>query len=306
MQQVRSLRSSTAARWATRARLLALASCLACATSASSARAEREACLAAHEQGQVARLAERFSEAREQLRRCMQPACPKLLREDCRALLADLDASRASVVFQVAGATGEDLSEVRVLANDQPITTEAGQAVALDPGTYQLRFEAPEHRPLEQTLVLRQGEKSRVVRVELESVRVSEPVLPDLPLASAAPAERRSTRGLRIASYVLGGSALAVLAAAIGLGAKGKAEHDHLSDVCGAERACDQDDTQKGRSLYVAADAGFGVSGALAAAAVTTFLVDYLRDDRDTASARNALAVQPGGTGAAFVYRRAF
>jgi hypothetical protein len=312
MQQPRSPRSS-ATRWrAVHTRLAALMVCAALA-SAAPARAERQACLAAHEQGQLARLQGRFAEARTQLTSCTQPACPKLLREDCRALLADLDASRATVVLEVAGARGEDLREVRVLANEALVAQQGGQTVTLDPGTYTLRFEAADHRSLAQTLVLREGEKSRVVRVQLEAGSAAD--APQIAVTSdpglmrreaAVRASERSARRLRVASYVLGGSALAVLGAGIGLGAKGKAEHDRLSDVCGSTRPCDRDDTRKGRNLYVAADVAFGVSGALAAAAITTFLVDYLRDDADTQPARAALDAQLQTGGASLLYRQRF
>ena len=313
MQRVRFLRLPVAAGRAIGARLLALVVCLMVASSVSSARAEREACLAAHEEGQVSRLRGRFAEAREQLTSCMQTACPKLLREDCRALLADLDASRAAVVFQIAGARGNDLSEIRVVANGEPIASEGGQTVALDPGTYQLRFEAPDHRPLEQTLVLREGEKSRVVRVQLEAGSATETrqmaVTSDPGLLRRQPssgASERRPRPLRVASYVLGGSALAVLGAGIALGTKGKAERDRLSDACGDTRPCDRDDTRKGRNLYVAADVAFGVSGALAAAAVTTFLIDYLRDKTDAQPARAAVDAQLQCGGASLLYRQRF
>lgn len=269
---------------------------LALLTLTPTARADRDACLQAHEQGQLLRLRNRISEARAQLASCADPSCPKLLRDDCQILLAELDAQRAAVVFVVVDRAGSELSDVRVFADDTLVTEVVdGRAVPLDPGTYRLRFEVPGYGPIHQTVTIRGGERSKMVRAQLEH-RVG---------ASETERERGTRRGPVIA-YALGGAALAVLASGVGLGVAGKRELDRLEGSCGSDRDCGSADTERGRRLYLAADVAFGVGGALAVAATSLFIVDRLRSGREARRLTARLDGQVARDGAGLSLRGTF
>lgn len=251
----------------------------------SGARADRDACLQAHEQGQVSRLQHRPADARARFKSCMQPECPRLIRDDCASLLAALDASRVHVTFSARDASGQSLAAVRVIVDDAPITEapDGRHVLALDPGEHTVRFEATGHIAHDQRLVLQEGEGAREVAVQLER-------------ASVADATTRSRR-LRWTTLALGGAAIATAVTGVGLAVSGKREHDHLDEVCGVERDCGSAQTEKGRALYVAADVCFGIAGALAVSAATLFLVDHYRRQPDRASARITGRVSRAGAG---------
>ena len=249
------------------------------------ARADRDACLQAHEQAQLLRLHHRFADARAQFNACMEASCPRILRDDCASLLAALDASRVQVTFAAHDANGEPLTAVRVFV-DQELIADAldGNPLPIDPGDHAVRFEAQGAAPHEQRLVLQEGEGTRDVTVQLERAHVAE-------------APTRSQRMLWT-SVALGGAAIAAAATGIGLGVAGKREHEHLDEVCGVDRDCGGAQTEKGRAMYVGADVCFGIAGALAATATTLFVVDRYREKTDRASAR--LIGQVSRNGAVF------
>lgn len=277
--------------------LLALLTLL---TLASSARAQPsaqvKACVAAHTEAQRLRMAGRLLAAREQLLACAQRECPELVANDCALWLPELDADLPSVVLAVADSEGRDLLEVRVFANDRLLTEHTeGHAVALDPGSYRFRFEADGYRSLTLTASVRQAEKNRIVRAKLE---------PDLAPSAAARSGRApdgqqgsddtADASVPVASYVLGGVALASFGAFAYFAVTGKDEYDRLSDSCG--RACTEADVEDGKRAYVLADVALGVGVASAAAAVIVFFAageGASPDDR--AQAGLQLGVGPHG-----------
>lgn len=179
-------------------RTLLIATLAAHAFVVTSSRARAEsvaACVAASEDAQALRDAGRLVDARALLIVCAQNTCPPLVRKDCAEWLVDVAANLPTVVLSARDAAGRDLTDVRVSV-DGHILTEAmdGRAVFLDPGGHVLRFEVPGTAPLEQRVILRQGEKNRVVSAVLATASSPSPVLVS-PLVAAC---------LRVASRAAG------------------------------------------------------------------------------------------------------
>jgi len=219
-------------------------------------------------------MAGRLVSAREQLLACAQRECPSLVANDCALWLPELDAELPSVVLAVEDGEGRDLLQVRVFANDRLLTERTeGRALSLDPGSYRFRFEAAGYRSLTVTASVRQAEKNRIVRAKLE---------PELTPAAAAAragggaAERgqdpdgERSASVPVASYVLGGVALASLGAFAYFAVTGKDEYDELTETCGHD--CTPAQVEDGKRAYVIADVALGVGIASAAAAVIVFL----------------------------------
>ncbi|HET9953408.1 MAG TPA: hypothetical protein VFQ61_02830, partial [Polyangiaceae bacterium] len=61
----------------------------------------------------------KFGAAREQLKRCLEPACPGLVRDDCAQRLDALDRVQPTVVFEVKDEQGRDLAEVTIQVDGQ-------------------------------------------------------------------------------------------------------------------------------------------------------------------------------------------
>lgn len=130
----------------------------------------KQECVAANDAAQSLRRADRLRESREQLAVCMAASCPGLVREDCAQRLSELDAVMPSLVFEVKNGSGLDLSAVHVTMDGRRVTdTLDGSALLVDPGEHQFTFDDGTTH-VDQTIVVREGDKDRHVRVTLGGV----------------------------------------------------------------------------------------------------------------------------------------
>jgi hypothetical protein len=255
---------------------------------ASAARAQAStavnACVAAHTEAQRLRMAGKLLAAREQLLACAQRECPALVANDCALWLPELEAELPSVVLAVEDASGRDLIAVRVFANDRLLTERTeGHAVALDPGSYRFRFEVAGYRPLTVTASVRQAEKNRLVRARLE------PVAPNAAAESGDELASEGADSVPVASWVLGGVALASMGAFTYFAVSGKQEHNRLSESCG--QSCTDAQVADGKRAYIIADVALGVGVASAAAAVILLFTSGEAAPAPEAGARAGLQV---------------
>jgi hypothetical protein len=240
-----------------------------------SASADSEACLGAHERAQLERMHGRYVEAHAELLQCAQAACPAGVRSDCKGWLSEVEAGLPSIVFAVSDSAGRDLIDVRISAGAQLLTERAdGRSLTLNPGLYQLRFEATGYVTREQEVLVREAEKQRIVRVQLDAEAAA-------PAPLAAPQRAKvnepspysaTSRRLLLSSYVLGGAALASLAVGIGFGVSG---HDKLKELedqnCSPD--CSPSEVDAGKKRYVIADVAFAMAGAFGVSAAVTFIL---------------------------------
>ncbi|HEX8796020.1 MAG TPA: hypothetical protein VF765_33955, partial [Polyangiaceae bacterium] len=121
------------------------AACVTIALVASVATADapsKKQCLDADDASQPLRRDGKFSAAREQLRVCGDPACPALVRSDCTRMMADLERAQPTVVFDVKDDAGNDLTDVKVTVDGNPVTPKlTGTALQADPGQHVFAFE---------------------------------------------------------------------------------------------------------------------------------------------------------------------
>jgi len=246
-----------------------------------------EVCVAQHVEAQRARQRGELLEAREQLLMCAQRDCPALVSNDCTTWLAEVEASVPTIVLAVVDERGGDVRDVKVTANGRPLAEQVdGKALALDPGSYELSFEAPGHVPLTTQLTVHQAEKNRIVRVQLAR--------------APAPAPVDDGPGVPVLSYVLGGAAVVGIGTFAYFGLTGAAEHrdaqDSCAPVCSAARVKDIE-----RS-YLIADVGLAVGLASAAAAVLVYFTGQAEEREDTAR----LELSPSRAGATLLWSGRF
>lgn len=248
------------------------------------ARADREACIAAHEEAQVMRMRGRYSAAREQLLICAQAECPQLISSDCIALMSEVEASLSTLVFAVSDARGQDLIDVHVLSDGKLLSERLdGRAIALDPGVHELAFEAPGYARATQKVTVVEAQKRRLVRVQLL------PATAATESASEQPrdAESALVRRRYLTSYVLWGGAAAALGAGIAVGVVGKHKLDQYEKSCPG--TCTDGDVAPGKRLYIGADVAFALAGGMTVAA--TWL--YFATRKKRAQERDELARGP-------------
>ncbi|MBX3230950.1 MAG: hypothetical protein KIT84_36435 [Labilithrix sp.] len=246
-------------------RLGGIVAALAFAAFAADANAEpamAEQCASASERAQLHRLEGHLVEARAELVTCSAPECPSVVRRDCDRWLVEVDDAIPSVVVTVRDAAGADVADARVtIDGEQVLERVEARALPLDPGTHEIEIAGRDGPPVKRSIVLREGEKRRVVDV----------TLPRAAAPPAKPARIESKNTTRVAGWslvALGGVGVA-LGAALGI-------HQHLlyerSDscrpVCSPKRADEIDRVRLFEGIALGA-------GALALAAGVVLLVTH-------------------------------
>ncbi len=200
------------------ARVARVAAAVACASALFSGAAwaadpTKDQCIDANETAQSLRKNEKLREAEQRLLVCVSASCPGPVRDDCGQRLTEVRAVTPTIVFVVKDDADQDLSDVHVTLDDQPLADKLdGTAIAIDPGQHRLVFESPGKAREERALVIREGEKDRHERIVLvaaqapttpvASVPESTPVQP----SEAPPSDGKSQR---IASLAVGGVGVA-------------------------------------------------------------------------------------------------
>jgi hypothetical protein len=181
---------------------------------------DKQECLAASEQGQNQRDDGLYRTARESFLKCSRDACPKVIAQSCTRWLRELDQDAPTVVLGAKDAQGNDLTDVTVLLDGKPFATLLdGKPLESDAGEHILRFERNGSVPTEQKLVLRAGEKARVVTVTLRSVGGdASSTEPEAPKSAVAPEAESPPETLFSSHHVTAG---VLLLGAVAAGATG-------------------------------------------------------------------------------------
>jgi hypothetical protein len=261
------------------------------AVAANARAAQDDTCAQAYETAQELRADGLLRAARDVLRMCVRQSCQPFIRDDCSKWLNEVETGLPSVVF-VARMAGRELENVSVVCDEELLTEKLeGRAIPLDPGKHGCRFEAPGALPAQIDLFIVEGQKNRMVPVELTAAAGSSRVsglAPLTPLPARdqdVPAAGRRHKGLTLA---LTATALAGSAAFVGLGLRGLQQERRLAGTCAP--ACPRGDVVAVRTQYIVADVGLGVGLAAAAAAAYLFFsgADTVVPRGDTAPSRRA------------------
>lgn len=129
----------------------------------------RRVCADAASAGQVLRDEGKLRDARAKFVTCAQPSCPKLIQKDCAQWQAEVDERMPTVVVGAKDDVGKDVLTVTVTMDGKPFATKIdGHSLPVDPGSHRFHFEAPRHRAADLDVVVREGERARVIDGRLE------------------------------------------------------------------------------------------------------------------------------------------
>jgi hypothetical protein len=232
-------------------------------------------CVEADTAAQNERRAEHLHAARQQLEVCSNPACPKLVRDDCTQRLSALDAIIPGIVFAAKDASGEDLIGVRVSVDGGVPSELSATALAVDPGVHTFRFAVDGAKPVEKKLVIREGEKARQERVTFADLNV--------PAGGAAAASHPEPVGSssswgtqKTAAIVLGGAGVVGVIVGSVMGAMSFSAWSSSQSECGGASCTDRtkalSDHNSALSNATVSDVGFIAGGVLVATGVVVFL----------------------------------
>jgi hypothetical protein len=216
-----------------------------------------EACVDHHTDAQKLRMAGKLLESRLEMRACAAEECPALLQRDCLRWLDQIETQIPSVTFRVT-VDGQSRTDGRASIDGtaRPELT-TGKAIELDPGKHRLRFVLPGLAPFEEEFVSSEGERYRMLEVALSSGRIAPQV--------------ETHRPVPVASYVLGGVAVAAAITGGILGASSLSLRQELEDTCAPACPDRRVDALRRRALFT--DLSWGVSAVSLLGAATFFVL---------------------------------
>lgn len=229
-------------------------------------------CAEQSEQAQRLRDEGKLEKARALFLACAAERCPSIINKDCTGWYVEVDARLPSVVLAAKDAAGHDLTDVSVFVDDAttPLvkSLDAG-ALRLDPGEHRLRFEAPGRVTTTTELLLRDGEKRRLVGVVLEPVTTDEargrgPFTP-----SVVPVQ--TDRPVPWLSLGLGGVALVGAGTFAYFFASADQRHDELARTCAP--TCDHDEVDDARTELLISHVALGIGITAAVGAVVSYVL---------------------------------
>lgn len=251
---------------------------IAVAPAASAAPDDKKACSDAYDRTQSLRLEGKLQAARDQAAICTRDACAEFIRTDCTTWLGQIEAGLPTVVFEVRDLAGKDTTAVSVTLDGKPwLTALHGKARPIDPGTHALRFTIAGAPPIDQTVVVREGEKIKKVSVSFGAPPAPSLVAPPAPGQVAAPEDDTEA-----APWVIGGIGLGLLATGGILAAVTASEKSTFDEHCDeAARTCDPegiDAGETGRTIGPISTVSL-VLGAVGVSVATIWLVSDASED---------------------------
>ena len=280
------------------------------------AQAAEDTCAKAYETAQELRADGLLRAARDVLRMCVRTSCPAFIRGDCGKWLNDVELALPTAAFAVRMA-GKDLEQVTVVCDDELLAEKLdGRTLPMDPGKHSCRFESPGAEPAGIEVLIAEGQKNRVIEVELQPAATRPPPTPLAPAAASPPStgipERdlssapapgsklRKRLGIAMAAASVGG-----LAGFVAMGLRGVRDERSLAASCAP--ACGDLDVGIVRYNYLLADIGLGVG--VVSAMVAGYLLlggDGVPSTDRTPSSTPAVSAVPLADGAALTLRSPF
>jgi len=180
-------------------------------------------------------------------------------------------------VVAASDARGHDLVDVTVSFDGKKLTSKlSGMAINVNPGQHTLRFEHDGDGPIEKKVLIREGEKARVIKVQFEPSKTA--VIPPKPTSDdGALGASGSSKTL---AYILGGVGVVGLGSFAYFGLTGSSQRSDLLGRCKGG-ACnlpqDQIDSRRSsvKTKFLVADISLGVG--IVSLGVATYL--FLKPD---------------------------
>ena len=252
--------------------------------------ADPKACVTTHATGQREAKAGHLRLATQLFTKCgSDESCPAQLRAECAEFLQTVQQTVPTVIFSVLDEKNNDISSVKVFSTDELIADGLdGRAIQVDPGKHRLRFLLPWGAVLSSDVLIREGEKNRLIQVKLtEEGTTSRDVSPKESNQTGATSQTNQTnatsptapppapamrRGPPVAAWVAAGTS--VVGLGIGttfalLGRAKKSDVDACSPNCSSETRPAYNDLKRD---YLVADIGFAVGVVSAGVATWLFL----------------------------------
>jgi hypothetical protein len=247
---------------------------------ASAAHAGKKECAQAYVDAQRLMKSGQLKKAREQLDLCAHDECLAAVRKDCVAWLDQVNASIPSIVVQAKTPDGKDTVDVKLSIDGAAVADHLDvTAIELEPGTHKVRFEMAGQDPVEQEVILRQGEKNRLVSATIGAKAAAPDAPAQPPTTRDEPVVVSTEKPSRTMPIVFGGVALVALA---GAGVFWYRAESNRSDLEACKPQCNPDDVSGVKRDRLIGDVLLGV-GVVSAGLAVYFLVSAKPARKSTA-----------------------
>jgi hypothetical protein len=198
-------------------------------------------CVAAADSSLQLREQHKLRAARAQMLVCASASCPAAVQSECLRRVDQANAAIPTIVFEAKDGAGNDLSNVKVDMDGQPLTDRLdGSSVQVDPGEHHFHFTAPGGVVMDKTMVLREGEKERRERIVLgatPAAPLATPVQP-APAGATAPVSETASEdpgaSRKTLAYVVGGVGVAGLVVGTVFGLMASSSASSSKNECSA------------------------------------------------------------------------
>jgi hypothetical protein len=236
--------------------------------------ADAKTCAASHASGQREVKAGRLRLASELFTTCgSDESCPEQIRTECTEFLESVRQTVPTVILSVVDDAGNDVSNVRVFSTDELLTEQLdGRALELDPGKHRLRFVLPWGDVLSSDVLIREGEKNRLVEVRLEKKGAAPADNAETPTREPPPSAPAETRSTPVGAYVATGLAVVGFGTFAGFAIAGNSQKSQLE---GCAPSCGEGDRNRYDDMkrsFLIADIGLGVGAVSAVVATVLFI----------------------------------
>lgn len=283
-------------------RAVATASCgLMLVLFASSAAAvDRKACIVAADDGQKLRDDGKLTAARQKFIACAEKGCPGAVSKQCAEWVEDVDREIPTLSFRARDEHGKEILDAQVLLDDKPLSQSvATTASPLDPGTHKIRFVRSDGKSIEDTFLLRRGEKDRIVELAFPAAKDDAAVA----TAPAAPATTPAASGggfrfpwpawVGLGLTVVGGVGTAAFAASA------KSDENDFRATCAPNCPADQRSGVETKLVLANVSLGVGIAG-LGLTVVSLIVANVGHKEAPANAAGFYFGPTPGGAAAGF------
>lgn len=251
----------------------------------------KEACFAAAEAAQQLRADKKLSAARGEVLTCSRDVCPAMVRADCAKWLGEIDAATPTIIIRARDPGGRDVVDVKVSVDGQPLLDKLqGTSLPVDPGPHKFRYELPDGKTLEESVLIMEGEKGRVLQVDVKPAAEAR-VVP-APSGDGSPTRHQ---GPGVVPWVIGGVGLASLVGFGLLEIPIQTQVADLQNTCARTQSCTQAQLDAVSSLYLPAAILLAVGGTGVVVGATWLIVAAAGGGKESRATALTFAPVPGG-----------
>lgn len=145
-------------------------------------------CIAAADEGQKLRDDGKLNAARDKFIMCAAKACPGAVAKQCSQWLIDAEHDTPTVTFRALDEQGKETLAVRVLIDGAAVAQSIdARALPVDPGEHTVRFELASGQGVEDKILVRPGEKNKMIELSFQPKAPPPAAKPAAPVAPVAP-----------------------------------------------------------------------------------------------------------------------